>query len=236
MAMLLKGIEYPGGDTMQFKNFLLVIASLAFTASVAADAGKLTFVAGQVEINNGAGWQKAALGTLVKENEKVRTGKKGTVIISLKSGAALKLKSDSQITLSAVGASTTIDVESGSIFSKVGKRQPGQTFQIRAQTMVAAVRGTEFYFAYGKKKSQKADLWLCVNEGQVNVVDTSTKSDVNVNAGEGIVIPSTKAIPKPRAYTWTKKLNWNMDADKGAVEDNTDLKGAYKDLLKNNYD
>ncbi|AFM13376.1 FecR family protein [Turneriella parva] len=221
---------------MQSKNLFIAAVALFGTLSLAADAGKLTFVSGQVEIHDGKSWQKAALGALVKENEKIRTGKKGTVIISLKSGAALKLKSDSQIILSAVGASTTIDVESGSIFSKVGKRQPGQTFQIRAQTMVAAVRGTEFYFAFGKKKSDKADLWLCVNEGQVNVVDTSTKSDVNVNAGEGIVIPSSKPIPKPKAYAWTKKLNWNMDAQKGAVEDTTDLKGAYKDLLKHNYD
>lgn len=221
---------------MQRRKFAFALLILAVAGHLAADSGKLTFVSGQVEVNAGKGWQKASLGAIVNENEKIRTGKKGTVIINLKSGAALKLKSESQITLSAVGTATTIDVESGSIFSKVGKRQPGQTFQIRAQTMVAAVRGTEFYFAYGKKKSAKADLWLCVNEGQVNVVDSSSKSDVNVNAGEGIVIPSNKEIPKPRAYTWTKKLNWNMDAEKGGVEDSTDLKGAYKDLLRNNYD
>jgi hypothetical protein len=221
---------------MQVRKIAFALLTLTIAGPLVADSGKLTFVSGQVEVNAGKGWQKAALGAIVNENEKIRTGKKGTVIVSLKSGAALKLKSESQITLSAVGTSTTIDVESGSIFSKVGKRQPGQTFQIRAQTMVAAVRGTEFYFAYGKKKTAKADLWLCVNEGQVNVVDTSSKSDVNVNAGEGIVIPSNKQIPKPRAYTWTKKLNWNMDAEKGGVEDTTDLKGAYKDLLRNNYD
>ncbi len=221
---------------MHGKKIAFTILILGFAGHLAADSGKLTFVSGQVEINGGKGWQKAALGAIVNENDKIRTGKKGTVIINLKSGAALKLKSESQIVLSSVGAATTIDVESGSIFSQVGKRQPGQSFQIRAQTMVAAVRGTEFYFAYGKKKTEKADLWLCVNEGQVNVVDTSTKSDVNVNAGEGIVIPSNKQIPKPRAYTWTKKLNWNMDAGKGGVEDTTDLKGAYKDLLRNNYD
>lgn len=102
--------------------------------------------------------------------------------------------------------------------------------------MVAAVRGTEFYFAYGNKKKTKADMWLCVNEGKVNVVDSATSSNVDVNAGEGIIIPTDKQIPKPKAYAWTKKLNWNMDAEKGDVEDKTSLKGAYKDLLKNNYD
>lgn len=218
------------------KQILISLIAIAATASLAADAGKLTFVSGTVEVNGGKGWQKAALGAVVNEADKVRTGGKGTVIISLKSGATLKLKSDSQITLSAVGTATTIDVEGGSVFSKVDRRTAGQTYKIRAQTMVAAVRGTEFYFAYGQKKKTKSDMWLCVNEGQVNVVDSSTSSEVNVNAGEGIVIPTDKAIPKPKAYKWTKDLNWNMDAEKGAVEDKSSLKGAYKDLLKNNYD
>lgn len=222
---------------MKIKKTILLVA-VAITGALAADAGKLTFVSGQVEVDSGKGWQKAQLGTIVKEADKIKTGAKGTVIISLKSGASLKLKSDSQITLSAVGNATSIDVGAGSVFSKVDRRQAGQTFQIRAQTMVAAVRGTEFYFAYGDKKKgkPKADLWLCVNEGKVNVVDSSTSSNVDVNAGEGIIIPTDKEIPKPKAYTWTKKLNWNMDSSKGDVEDKTNLKGAYKDLLKNNYD
>lgn len=218
------------------KQKTTLLAALLLTGALAADAGKLTFVTGDVSVDGGKGWQKAQLGTVVNEADKIKTGPKGTVIISLKSGAVLKLKSDSQITLSAVGNSTTIDVGAGSVFSKVDRRQAGQTYQIRAQTMVAAVRGTEFYFAYGDKKKAKADMWLCVNEGQVNVVDSGTKSNVDVNAGEGIIIPTDKQIPKPKAYAWTKKLNWNMDSSKGEVEDKSSLKGAYKDLLKNNYD
>ena len=221
---------------MRLMKILPLVTAMLFTGFLAADAGKLTYVAGNVEVNNGKGWQKATLGTVVNEADKIKTGNKGTVIISLKSGATLKLKPDSQVVLSAVGDATTIDVDSGSVFSKVDRKKAGQTYRIRAQTMVAAVRGTEFYFAYGNKKKAKADLWLCVNEGKVNVTDEATKSEVDVNAGEGIIIPTDKQIPKPKSYAWTKKLNWNMDADKGDVEDKTNLKGAYKDLLKNNYD
>jgi hypothetical protein len=220
---------------MKIQKIILIAAAL-LTGALAADAGKLTFVSGDVSVDGGKGWQKAQLGTIVNEADKIKTGAKGTVIISLRSGAVLKLKSDSQITLSAVGNATSIDVGAGSVFSKVDRRQAGQTFQIRAQTMVAAVRGTEFYFAYGDKKKAKADMWLCVNEGKVNVVDSGTQSNVDVNAGEGIIIPTDKQIPKPKAYSWTKKLNWNMDSSKGEVEDKSSLKGAYKDLLKNNYD
>ncbi|MFZ5629060.1 MAG: FecR family protein [Spirochaetota bacterium] len=218
------------------RNTILVAILLAPAFAFAGEAGKITFLSGQVDVDSGKGWQKANLGATLNESDKIRTGSRGTALINLKSGAVLKMKSDSQIILSQVGNATTVDVEAGALFSKVGKRGNGQSFRIRAQTMVAAVRGTEFYFSYGKKKKAKADLWLCVNEGQVNVTDSATKSEVDVNAGEGIVIPTDKQIPKPRAYTWTKKLNWNMDASQGPVEDKTDLKGAYKDLLRNNYD
>jgi hypothetical protein len=218
------------------KNTIFLTVLLTPMLLFAGEAGKITFLKGQVEIDSGKGWQKASLGGMLNESDKIRTGSRGTALVQLKSGAVLKLKSDTQIILSQVGNATTIDVEAGALFSKVGKLANGQAYRIRAQTMVAAVRGTEFYFAYGKKKKTKADLWLCVNEGKVNVTDSATNSEVDVNAGEGIVIPADKKIPKPKAYAWTKKLNWNMDASQGSVEDNTDLKGAYKDLLRNNYD
>ena len=217
------------------KSMLLAVL-LAPACLFAGEAGKITYLSGQVDVDSGKGWQKANLGGMLNESDKIRTGRRGTVLINLKSGAVLKMKSGSLVVLSQVGNATTVDVEAGALFSKVGKRGNGQSFRIRAQTMVAAVRGTEFYFAYGKKKRAKSDLWLCVNEGQVNVTDSATQSEVDVNAGEGIVIPTDKQIPKPKAYAWTKKLNWNMDASLGPVEDKTDLKGAYKDLLRNNYD
>jgi hypothetical protein len=205
-------------------------------ALIAAEAGKISFAAGKVEIERAGKWQKAALGTTVNEAEKLRTGNNGTAIVSLKTGAALKLKPDTIITLSAVDTSTTIELQGGAVFAKVDKKKAGQTFEIRAQTTVAAVRGTEFFFSYGKKAKDKSDLWLCVNEGLVNVVDSGSKSDVNVAAGEGIIVPTDKQIPKPKAYSWTKKLNWNMDASQGGVEDKSNLKSAYSDLTKQNYD
>jgi hypothetical protein len=225
-------------ENLMVKKILLASCVVCLvTWGISADTGKLAFVSGKVDVTSGGkSWQKAKLGAIVNEGESVRTGANGAVIIVLKSGATLKLKSQSQIKLSEIGNATTIDVSGGSVFSKVDKRQAGQTYRIRAQTMVAAVRGTEFYFAYGQAKKKKADMWLCVNEGQVNVTDSSSASNVDVNAGEGIIIPVGKAIPKPKAYAWIKKLNWNMDASKGAVIGKSSMRGAYKDLLKNNYD
>jgi len=213
-----------------------LIALSALGSLFAADAGKVAFVSGSAEVSRAGKWQKLALGAMVAEAEQVRTAKAGTLIIALKSGAALKLKPETTLTIATADTNTAIELQGGSVFAKVDKRRSGQSFEIRAQTTVAAVRGTEFFFAYGKKEKSKSDLWLCVNEGRVNVTDGATKSEVDVNAGEGIIVPTDKQIPKPKSYAWTKKLNWNMDAGKGGVEDKSSLKGAYSDLMKQNYD
>lgn len=216
--------------------FTIVTLLFSGAALAAVEAGKITFTTGKVEIERGGKWQKATLGATVNETEKLRTGNNGTAVVMLKTGAALKLKPETIIALSSVDSRTTIELQSGSVFSKIDKKKAGESFEIRAQTTVAAVRGTEFFFSYGKKAKDKADLWLCVNEGRVNVADSATQSEVNVNAGEGIIVPTDKQIPKPKAYAWTRKLNWNMDAAKGSVEDKSNMKNAYSDLLKQNYD
>ncbi|MCX7632386.1 MAG: FecR family protein [Turneriella sp.] len=221
------------GKMAKAKEVLLILLP---SALLFADVGKLTFVSGNVEVDQGRGWQKANLGAVLREKDKVRTGQRSSAIVQLRTGAALKLKSNSSIDLAQVGDATTIEVGAGSVFSSVSLRNAGQSFRIRAQTMVAAVRGTQFFVAYGKKQKEKSDLWLCVNEGVVHVSDTATKSEVDVRAGEGIIIPTDRQIPKPRAYAWTKKLNWNMDASKGDVEDRTDIQSAYQDLQRMNYD
>lgn len=216
--------------------FTIVTLLFSGAALAAAEAGKITFASGKVEVERGGKWQKVALGATVYELEKLRTGNNGTAVVMLKTGAALKLKPETTIALSSVDLRTTIELQSGSVFSKIEKKKAGESFEIRAQTTVAAVRGTEFFFSYGKMAKDKADLWLCVNEGRVNVIDSGTQSEVDVNAGEGIIVPTNKQIPKPKAYAWTRKLNWNMDAAKGSVEDKSNMKNAYSDLLKQNYD
>ena len=42
-------------------------------------------------------------------------------------------------------------------------------------------------------------------------------------------------IEKPLRLGFTKSLNWNMDAEKGEVQDKTNLDGAYADLLDQDY-
>ena len=111
----------------------------------------------------------------------------------------------------------------------------GQQFNVRTPSAVAAVRGTEFFTAYGRAKGKNRDLWVCVNEGAVELTTTKAKQPLTVPAGKGVLIKSGLDLTKPQAYDWTKTLNWNMDAESGSVEDKTNLDGAYSDLLDQDY-
>jgi hypothetical protein len=213
--------------------FALLTLSLT---TVNAEAGKVLFISGNVSIHRGESIISSKLGMNIEIADQIKTDDRGSIVIVLRTGAQFKLKPNSSITITDAGRNTIVDVQSGGLFTKVEKRSANQKFIVRAQTMVAAVRGTEFFFAYGKSKGDKSDLWLCVNEGLVNVLDTSTVSNVDVKQGEGIIIPTDKAIPKPKSYAWTKKLNWNMNASTGSVLDESDLNKAYGDLRKQNYD
>jgi hypothetical protein len=90
--------------------------------------------------------------------------------------------------------------------------------------------------AYGQTIEETPDLWLCVNEGSVEVALQTGENSVLVTEGEGITIPAGKRLTNPRFYSWTENLNWNNDPGKGNLLDKTDLNAAYADLRDFDYD
>jgi len=83
---------------------------------------------------------------------------------------------------------------------------------------------------------EEPDLWLCVNEGTVEVAIPTTGQSVMVKQGEGINILAGLRATEPRFFPWTRELNWNFDPGTGDVYDNTNLDDAYADLLDQDYD
>ena len=126
----------------------------------------------------------------------------------------------------------------GSLFAKirknVGKDTSKGQFRIQTKSAVAGVRGTEFFTSYGTKAN---DVWLCVNEGLVEVkpADGQKGKSVLVKEGEGIAVTG-KGISKPRPLPWTKNLNWDMDPKSKDLVNKVDIESAYTDLLDQDYD
>ncbi len=222
---------------------LLLALGLSTPASggaAVAGAG-LVYASGPVTVEDASGPHRAVVNEPLREGDSVVTGAGATAVVRLIDGSRLKLKEASRITLSfPSGRSRTTEIllSLGGVFAKVAKRAAGAEFRVRTPTAVAAVRGTRFFTAYGRKvKGAKGarDLWVCVDEGVVDVGTDSSAKPLPVPAGQGVLIKSGLDLTKPQAYDWTKTLNWNMDPDAGAVEDKTDLDSAYSDLLDQDY-
>lgn len=220
---------------------LLFVCPAAYAAKkkTPAPAGaKLTHVVGTVSVESGANKGAAKEGQGLSSGDWVETAGKATAVIELPDGTGLKLKELSRFQLNlpdSHGTTTSGLLSFGGVFAHVAKVLQGYEFNVRTETAVAAVRGTEFFVAFGRTKKTGRDLWVCVNKGAVDVSTKASKTPLRVPAGKGILIKSGLDLTKPQAYEWTKKLNWNMDPKSGSVEDQTNLDSAYTDLLDQDY-
>lgn len=215
-------------------KLLLAAAVLAVSIPAQAMSGKLEFASGDVSVVRLGKTIKVKTGAELKEADEVRTGAGAFALLALDDGIKAKLRENGALELlpPVKGGISEIFLKLGGVFTEIKKRANGGKFRVRTPHAVASVRGTQFFTAYGRKKRKGHDLWLCVNEGAVEV-EASGKA-VTVKGGEGIIIKSGKDLTNPQSYDWTKTLNWNMDAGK-PLEDKTNLDSAYSDLLDQDY-
>lgn len=213
---------------------VMMLSAFVIPASVFALDGKLIYTEGTVTVTSGGSSQDAATGTKVSEGDSVTTGDGGLAVIDLSNATQIKLRESTTVVIQAIGSNTRVTLSTGGLFTKVVGKLSGR-FSVTTDNAVAGVRGTEFFVAYGKTVDKQRDIWLCVNEGVVDVSIPSANQHVEVPAGKGITIVGGMKLTPPRGYTWTRGLNWNMDASTGSVEDHTSLDQAYGDLLNNDY-
>lgn len=196
---------------------------------------EFTYVAGDVHLERGGSRTDAEIGMQVQQSDQIFTGPDATAVIELMDGAVLKLRADSHLDLSTLGDQTTVHLKTGGLFTRV-KEKLFRRFEVRAETALAGIRGTEFFVAYGRTVEETPDVWLCVNDGSVEVSIEGRSGKTVVQAGEGINILAGTRLTDPRFYRWTLELNWNTDPRRGEVMDDTDLDQAYSDLLDQDYD
>jgi len=217
---------------------LLVLLAAAPSRAAETPAARLVESVGETKAESGGAGRFAKTGEALAAGDVVTTGKGATAVIELTDGSRLKLRESSRLRLepSAAGSrATEVMLLLGGVFARVTKRAAGAEFRVRTPGAVAAVRGTEFFTAYGRARGKARDLWVCVREGAVEVGSNAAKERLSVAAGQGVLIKAEKDLGKPQVYDWTKKLNWNMDSAKGAIEDKTNLDAAYADLLDQDY-
>ena len=193
------------------------------TAPAEASAATLLYASPGVTIKSKAGVRPGKTEDRLGKGDFVTTDANAFAVIALPDGSRLKLRGSSRVVVALPGpksAVTEVFLSFGSVFAKVTKRLEGQKFNLRTRTAVAAVRGTEFFTAWGGAKG-KRDLWVCVNEGSVELKTKKSKEGLLVPAGMGVLIKGGLELTEPKVIAWTKGLNWNMDPEKGELEDKT---------------
>lgn len=200
-----------------------------------AQEGTVSFILGTVSISGRGGTSAAEIGSPVRGGERVRTGRDSSAVLEFPQGLQVKLRQDTVFIVENVGDNIDVTLGEGSAFSRISGRLTG-AYRVRAASAVMGVRGTEFFVAYGRTVDEAPDVWMCVNSGSVEVMVDELSESLLVREGEGINILAGSRPTPPRAYGWTRGLNWNMDPAAGTVEDRSNLDRAYADLLDADYD
>jgi hypothetical protein len=210
-------------------------------APLFADQALIEYFEGEVTVVSGTDEFFPDFGEPLVAGDLITTGAHSLAVIRLNDRAQVKLRENTQLWIDSAAQDAAVTLGSGGVFARVarsietmGRRAAG--FEVKTPTVVAGVRGTEFFVAYGRTVEEEPDLWLCVNEGVVDVTVPSTGQKVAVEEGEGINVLAGLRATEPRFFPWTRELNWNFDPEEGEVYDDTDLEGAYADLLDQDYD
>ncbi|MDH5681570.1 MAG: FecR domain-containing protein [Spirochaetota bacterium] len=171
-------------------------------------AARIKFLKGTVQRNSGAGWVSVhRSGTVLLQNDVLKTGGNGQVEIQFDDGSLLKLSKNSRISLkqysySRKGRKSNINLKSGSLFANVNKLRRKSDFKVSTVTAVAGVRGTQFFVSIDKKEKVKVEVY----KGQVDV--NAKDKVVSVKSGQQTVVKKGSSPSKPKKIRTKRRVKW----------------------------
>lgn len=180
----------------------------ASTASseIQPNSAKIAFVVGSAEIIRGGKSEPAAVNSVIKSGETVRTSTGAMIVLQVSGSANIKVHENTEFVFDSIEESgkTSIDLKNGSLYSKLKKLSKDQSYEIKTMTFTAAVRGTEFL-----STSSEKDSGIKVLDGKVSL--SAGESIENIaDAGNGIKLNKSG---KPEVYTLSKKETLLLEKD-----------------------
>lgn len=141
-------------------------------AEVTIRNGVVTYIAGDIQVQNGTAWEPLDVGDTVAENAQIKTGKKSSCDIQFGQLGVVHLSEATTASLKTIGISSkhkAVDVELliGSVTAKVSKLVGSDRFQVRTETVVCGVRGTRFAVTTGGTGESTK---VAVAEGRVALI------------------------------------------------------------------
>lgn len=179
------------------KRFLAAALLLALPGlghSVAVPQGKaavLEAVIGKVNVSLGGKDLTAKVGQALDFGDAVRTGANGRVSIRHADNAVSRLAPNSELTLRAPGEKKGIflSLKTGFIRFLVGKRAPGESFEVSTPNAVAAVKGTDASVETDGRSTESA-VYESDSREALSLLDLISGRSIMLSPGEIVGLTS----------------------------------------------
>lgn len=153
----------------------LVAAGFTVSQAKAEDKARVSSVSGRVTYAppQSGEFSQLAAGAEIPIGSRIRTGRDGTAVIVVVSGAAMQISEDSDVTIDSLSSSpekrkALVSLKSGTVSALIDPKRSKQTdFKIQTPQGVAAARGT-FYGVTVKS----GKTYVGVRKGKVGVAYT----------------------------------------------------------------
>lgn len=156
-----------------------LVVSLTLGQAHGEDKARVSSVSGSVTYSEtGSGdFSKLTAGAEIPIGSRIRTGRDGTAVVVVVSGAAMHVSENSDVTISSMSSSpekrkALVSLKSGTVSALIDPKRSKQTdFKIQTPQGVAAARGT-FYGVTVKN----GKTYVGVKKGKVGVAHTPKRS------------------------------------------------------------
>jgi outer membrane protein assembly factor BamB/ferric-dicitrate binding protein FerR (iron transport regulator) len=150
-----------------------------------SEEGVVTFLSGKVSVSRSQDWEPLDVEDLVGMDDRVRTGSDSFCEIQFADFGIIRVQDNSEILVRNVylkegESKVDVKLDNGNLLCKVSKLGKGEQFEVRTNTALAGVRGTEFVV---REESGKATV-VAVNEGRVSVVPSGIVDRIEALKGE----------------------------------------------------
>ena len=137
------------------KAIILVAALFIFPFYVSGE-NTLEYLEGDVLILRDGEELFGDFGMELVQGDVIQTQVSSLAILELEGGRVLKMKENSSLKLENLSRNTSLELRKGGVFSRVDHIITGK-FEIRTESVVAGVRGTEFFVSFGKAVNDSSD-------------------------------------------------------------------------------
>lgn len=177
---------------MRIKALLTGVMALclipALSQALAVPEGKaavIEAVVGKVKLTVGGKTSKAKVGLALAFGDSLNTGANGRVSLRHAGNAISRLAPNTELTLQAPGEKKGIfmRLKLGAVRYLVGKRAPGETFEVETSNAVAAVKGTDAETSTDGK-STRSSVFESAREKALELLDKKSGKSEDLSPGQ----------------------------------------------------